>query len=74
MHMYVYVYVLSVSIFKAFYSPLLLFKLQLRFDFELRLNVCNTFTSIDSQLERTVLMNLYGQTSARFDWQCACNG
>lgn len=74
MHMYVYVYVLSVCIFKAFYSPLLLFKLLLRFDFELRLNVCNTFTSIDSQLERTVLMNLYGQTSARFDWQCACNG
>lgn len=41
-----YAYVCVVCVF-----PFLIFKLLLRFDFEQRLNVCNTFTSIDSQLE-----------------------
>lgn len=50
-HMHMYVLFVCVFNIKAFHTPFLIFKLLLRFGFEQRLNVCNTFTSIDSQLE-----------------------
>lgn len=50
-HMHMCVLFVCVINIKAFHTPFLIFKLLLRFGFEQRLNVCNTFTSIDSQLE-----------------------